>query len=416
MTEAAPDHVSRMLDPEDCYARLCRRDPRADGEFFVAVRSTRIYCRPICPARTPLRRNVTFFAAAAAAHAAGYRPCLRCRPESAPQSPAWIGTLASINRALSLIEEGFLTRGSVDELAGSPGMTARHLRRLFELHVGTGPSRVEQTRRIHLAKKLLHETALSVTEIAFAAGFGSVRRFNESFRGMFGRPPPRCGATARRAKPRRNWCFQSPSGPTPIASMRLTKSRLTCPTWPRMPRPWCCRAAHEATRSSSGRRRFSISGERSHGCASPLPLRRGRPLRRYRCPRHLLRPERTVQCCGMATNHSRGARLDATRGQDRDTREKSLRARERGTCRSDPVRLAQADAGAGSARRPAGARLAHQRDAAPRSLLSLSGRSPPPAGGRPCRRSRHRVAQLRCRIWDRLPSRDASPVRGYARR
>lgn len=178
-----------MLDADRCYAALRQRDPSADGLFFVAVRSTRIYCRPICPARLPLRRNVTFYATAAAAHAAGFRPCLRCRPESAPGSPAWIGSLASINRALHLIEDGVLAENSVEALSARLGMTARHLRRLFEQHVGVGPLAIEQTRRVNLAKKLLHETRLPLTDIAFAAGFGSVRRFNEVFLAMFDRPP-----------------------------------------------------------------------------------------------------------------------------------------------------------------------------------------------------------------------------------
>jgi AraC family transcriptional regulator of adaptative response / DNA-3-methyladenine glycosylase II len=178
-----------MLDSDECYAILEHRDPGADGRFFVAVKTTRIYCRPICPARVPLRRNTLFFRHAAEAQAAGFRPCLRCRPESAPDSPAWVGSLASINRALALIEEGALVEGSVEDLADRLGMTDRHLRRLFEKHLGIGPVMVEQARRVHLAKKLIHETSLSMADVAFAAGYGSVRRFNETFRDMFGRPP-----------------------------------------------------------------------------------------------------------------------------------------------------------------------------------------------------------------------------------
>ncbi|MBE1528941.1 AraC family transcriptional regulator of adaptative response / DNA-3-methyladenine glycosylase II [Sphingopyxis sp. OAS728] len=178
-----------MLDDDACYSRLARRDPAADGEFFVAVKTTGIYCRPICPARLPLRQNVSFFRTAAAAHANGYRPCLRCRPESAPDSPAWLGTLASVRRALNLIDNGFLVDRDVDALADTLGMTARHLRRLFMKHLGVGPMAVEQVRRLHLAKKLMHETALPITEIAFAAGYGSLRRFNEVFLKAFKRPP-----------------------------------------------------------------------------------------------------------------------------------------------------------------------------------------------------------------------------------
>ena len=181
--------LSPMLDDDACFAAIQARDPRHDGLFFTAVKTTRIYCRPICPARTPLRRNVAFFTRAAQAQEAGYRPCLRCRPESAPDSPAWMGSLASVNRALRLIEEGALTETGVEGLAARLGLTGRHLRRLFVRHLGVGPLQVEQTRRIHLAKTLLHETGLSMTEVAFASGFASLRRFNEAFLSLFGAPP-----------------------------------------------------------------------------------------------------------------------------------------------------------------------------------------------------------------------------------
>lgn len=185
-TEAT--HHALMLDDAECYAILGQRDPGADGRFFVAVKTTGIYCRPICPARVPLRRNIMFYRYAAEAQSAGFRPCLRCRPESAPDSPARVGSLASINRALALIEDGALVDNNVEQLATKLGMTARHLRRLFVKHIGIGPILVEQTRRVHLAKKLVHETSMSMTDIAFASGFGSLRRFNETFQEMFGRP------------------------------------------------------------------------------------------------------------------------------------------------------------------------------------------------------------------------------------
>jgi len=178
-----------MLDPDHCYAAIERRDPAMDGLFFTAVRTTRIYCRPVCPARTPDRSNVTFYTSAAAAQAAGYRPCLRCRPETAPDSPAWAGTLASIHRALRLIDDGALADGSVAVLAGRLGMSDRHLRRLFVEHLGLTPLAIEATRRLHLAKHLVHDTRLPLTDIAFAAGYGSVRRFNEAFQSAFGRAP-----------------------------------------------------------------------------------------------------------------------------------------------------------------------------------------------------------------------------------
>ena len=178
-----------MIDPDICHDAVRRRDPRFDGLFFTAVKSTRIYCRPICPARTPLRKNMGFYATAAEAQAAGFRPCLRCRPESAPDSPAWNGSLASVNRALRRIEEGALVEGSVEALAEGLGMTGRHLRRLFVQHLGVGPLAVEATRRLHLAKALLHQTRLPVGEVAFAAGYASLRRFNEAFLAAFDRPP-----------------------------------------------------------------------------------------------------------------------------------------------------------------------------------------------------------------------------------
>lgn len=184
-----PGYTGAMLDPDQCYASIVRRDPAMDGLFFTAVRTTRIYCRPVCPARTPDRANVTFHASAAAAQAAGYRPCLRCRPETAPDSAAWAGTLASIHRALRLIDDGALADGSVADLADRLGMSDRHLRRLFVAHLGLTPLAIEATRRLHLAKQLVHDTRLPLTDIAFAAGYGSVRRFNEAFQAAFGRAP-----------------------------------------------------------------------------------------------------------------------------------------------------------------------------------------------------------------------------------
>lgn len=197
------DRIAAMLDPDTCYAALERRDPAMDGLFFVGVRTTGIYCRPICPARTPARDHVEFHASAAAAQAAGFRPCLRCRPETAPDSAAWAGTLASIHRALRLIDEGVLVDEGVAGLAARLGMTDRHVRRLFVQHLGLGPLAIERTRRLNLAKQLIHETRLPLTDIAFAAGFGSVRRFNEVFLAAFGRAPSalRRGGVADAAAP-----------------------------------------------------------------------------------------------------------------------------------------------------------------------------------------------------------------------
>jgi AraC family transcriptional regulator of adaptative response / DNA-3-methyladenine glycosylase II len=189
-----------QLDPDICYRAMAARDPRFDGRFFVAVRTTGIYCRPICPARTPHRENVTFYPTAAAAQEAGYRPCLRCRPETAPNIGAWRGTSNTVSRALALIETGALDDDDVEALATRLGLGGRQLRRLFQEHLGASPLAVAQTRRILLAKQLIHETGLSMTEIAMAAGFGSTRRFNDIFQRLFGRPPSalrRRGAAAR---------------------------------------------------------------------------------------------------------------------------------------------------------------------------------------------------------------------------
>src|ERR1700735_2967187 len=177
------------LDHNACYPAVKLRDARFDGRFFTAVKTTKIYCRPICPARTPLSKNVLFFPTAAAAQEAGFRPCLRCRPETAPDLGAWRGTSNTVSRALSLIEHGALDDAEVNALAGRLGVGERQLRRLFQQHLGASPVAVAQTRRVLLAKQLIHETRLPMTEVAFAAGFGSIRRFNETFQQLFDRVP-----------------------------------------------------------------------------------------------------------------------------------------------------------------------------------------------------------------------------------
>jgi AraC family transcriptional regulator, regulatory protein of adaptative response / DNA-3-methyladenine glycosylase II len=189
MTECGADRMD--LDQDACYRAVQARDSRFDGRFFTGVKTTGIYCRSICPARTPLRKNVTFYPTASAAAEAGLRPCLRCRPETAPDGGAWRGTSSTVNRALALIEQGALDGDGADlaNLADRLGVGDRHLRRLFRKHLGASPIAVAQTRRVHLAKQLLHETSLGMAEIAAASGFGSVRRFNETFQTLFGRPP-----------------------------------------------------------------------------------------------------------------------------------------------------------------------------------------------------------------------------------
>jgi AraC family transcriptional regulator of adaptative response / DNA-3-methyladenine glycosylase II len=179
-----------LLDPKVCYRALATRDARFDGRLFVGVTSTGIYCRPVCPARSPRFENCRFFPSAAAAQDAGFRPCLRCRPETAPELATWRGTSNTVNRGLALIADGALDGdASVDALAARLGIGERQLRRLFDQHLGVSPIAVAQTRRVLFAKQLIHDTRLPMGEIALAAGFGSVRRFNETFQQLFKRPP-----------------------------------------------------------------------------------------------------------------------------------------------------------------------------------------------------------------------------------
>ena len=178
-----------MLDADSCYRALLARDARFDGQFFTGVTSTGIFCRPVCPARIPGRANCTFHPSAAAALEAGFRPCLRCRPEVSPDMPAWLGTSNTVSRALRLIHEGALDDANVERLAERTGVGERHLRRLFEEHLGASPVAVAQARRLLFAKRLLRESRLPLTGIAMAAGFGSLRRFNDLFLKTYGRAP-----------------------------------------------------------------------------------------------------------------------------------------------------------------------------------------------------------------------------------
>ena len=195
------------LDFDACYRALVARDARFDGRFFTAVTSTGIYCRPICPARTPMAKNVRFFRYAAAAQAAGFRPCRRCRPEASPDSPDWDVRGDLVGRALRLIADGLVDEHGVRGLASRLAVTERHLDRLFVDELGVGPLALARTRRVQFARRLLEETDAPITEVAFASGFGSVRQFNASVREAYGRPPrelrrspspagPRAGAAA----------------------------------------------------------------------------------------------------------------------------------------------------------------------------------------------------------------------------
>lgn len=175
------DSRAATLDHHACEQARLSRDARFDGLFFTAVTSTRIYCRPVCPAPAPKPGNVRYYANAAAAEADGFRPCLRCRPELAPGNATWQRGEHVVARALKLIDAGALGEASLDALAARVGVGARQLRRLFVEHLGAPPLSVHTTRRLLFAKQLLSDTALPVTEVALASGFGSLRRFNAAF-------------------------------------------------------------------------------------------------------------------------------------------------------------------------------------------------------------------------------------------
>jgi len=168
MKDDSPESDSiAMLDSEECERARVRRDRRYDGRFFSGVRTTRIYCRPVCPVRPAQAKNVTFYPTAAA-EAAGFRPCLRCRPETAPFSPAWQGSRTTVHRAMGLIRGGAFDRAGVEDLASRLGVGARHLDRLFQRHVGASPLQVARTMRVQRAKRLLDQTRLPMSGVACA--------------------------------------------------------------------------------------------------------------------------------------------------------------------------------------------------------------------------------------------------------
>ncbi|MGY3615961.1 bifunctional transcriptional activator/DNA repair enzyme AdaA [Bradyrhizobium sp. USDA 10063] len=192
-------YSNRMLDFAAQYEAFRRRDPAWDGQVFVAVKTTGVYCRPVCPVRTPLSRNVRFYRSAAAAEHAGFRPCLRCRPEAAPFCPAWKGTRTTVERALALIENGALDRSNIAALADRLGVGARHLARLFAEHLDASPLQVALSRRVQRAKRLLDESDLPIPLIAKRAGFSSARRMRASFNRIYGRSP---SAFRKKASPK----------------------------------------------------------------------------------------------------------------------------------------------------------------------------------------------------------------------
>lgn len=181
--------LTMMTNEQIYYKALKSRDERFDGRFFTGVLTTGIFCRPVCPASTPKAENGRFYTSAAEALAEGFRPCLRCRPESAPGSPAWNGVATTVNRALNLINDGALNDASVLQLAERLGVSDRHLRRLFDQQLGVNPLAIAQSHRVLFARKLMNESALPLKDIALSAGFGSVRRFNDTMLKLYGVPP-----------------------------------------------------------------------------------------------------------------------------------------------------------------------------------------------------------------------------------
>lgn len=187
-------------DNEMFYRAMLSRDHRFDGRFFVGVKTTGVYCRPICPAPKPKFQNVLFYPSAAGAEHAGFRPCKRCRPDASPGTPVWSGVSDTVSQALRLIDNGFLDENNVQELGQELGVTDRQLRRLFNDHLGASPIAVALTRRLDFARKLIDETTLSMTDVAFASGFESIRRFNDAVKKRFGESPSTLRDAARQSQ------------------------------------------------------------------------------------------------------------------------------------------------------------------------------------------------------------------------
>jgi len=244
-----------IINDEVRYRAVQSRDARFDGKFFTAVMTTGVYCRPICPAKTPLRRNVRFFSCAAAAEEAGFRPCKRCRPESAPGTPVWNGTESSVARGVRLIESGFLEERSVEELADVLGMGSRHLRRLFIRHLGAPPKALDLRRKTHFAALLLAQTALPVTSIALDSGFRSIRRFNDAFRQSFGLSP---------TEVRRRAAVAGPDGPRSVCTELLLSYRPPF-DWQSLLDFYAKRAIHGVELVVEGRYRRSFSVATKNG-------------------------------------------------------------------------------------------------------------------------------------------------------
>ncbi len=238
------------LDHHACYQVISRRDRRFDGTFYTGVMTTGIFCRPSCPARTPASRNVRFFAHAAGAIDAGFRPCRRCRPELAPAHPEWNRRADLAHKAMALIEQGVVDREGVVGLASRLGVSERHLRRELVSEVGTGPNQLARTRRVLLARRLLDQTNLAVTDIAFAAGFTSIRQFNDSFRQAFQATP-----TELRRRPGR-----AVAGAVPGSTINLTLTSRGRLGWPALHAFLAARAIPGLESTADGRFRRNVPG------------------------------------------------------------------------------------------------------------------------------------------------------------
>lgn len=206
-----------LLDHDTCYRAVSAKDARFDGQFVTAVRTTRIYCRPSCPVPPPKARNVDFLRTAAAAQAAGYRACRRCLPDAVPGSPEWNLRADAAGRAMRLIADGVVEREGVPGLAGRLGYSTRQLGRILSAELGAGPLALARAQRAHTARILVETTPLGLADIAFAAGFGSVRQFNDTVRTVYGVPPSQLRAEAAR----RPACHRTPAGPPGAITLRL---------------------------------------------------------------------------------------------------------------------------------------------------------------------------------------------------
>ncbi|MFM1987799.1 MAG: putative bifunctional transcriptional activator/DNA repair enzyme AlkA [Pseudomonadota bacterium] len=254
--------LPQTVDPAACWHGLRARDARFDGRFFVGVTSTGIYCRPICPARTPRRENCRFFPSAAGAEVAGFRPCLRCRPELAPGHASVDAPARLAQAAAAAIEEGALDAGGLPALASRLGVTDRHLRRVFDAQFGVSPIDWALTQRLLLAKRLLTDTALPVTEVALASGFGSVRRFNDAFVRRYRLAPGDLRRQARGASPSGDDRRRDDAGAPPAVIDASAAAVLTFRLAYRPPLDFASVAAFLAQRAIAGVEAVEPGGRR----------------------------------------------------------------------------------------------------------------------------------------------------------